>query len=86
MKVEQFINEDGFMKRVIGFFLIALAGGVVALGLYKVFEKKQVPYSYSNQYRVPVSRVNYTPGAPLNDPDFETAAAISVHAVVHVKT
>jgi serine protease Do len=74
------------MKRVGVFFLIALAGGVIALGLYKVFEKKEIPYSYSNQYRVPVSRVNYTPGAPLNDPDFETAAAISVHAVVHVKT
>jgi serine protease Do len=74
------------MKRVVGIFLIALAGGVIALGLYKVVEKKQVPYSYSIQDRIPVSRTNYMPGVPFNEPDFETAAAISIHAVVHVKT
>jgi serine protease Do len=74
------------MKRVVGIFLIALAGGVIALGLYKVMEKKQVPYSYSIQDRIPVSKTNYMPGAPFNEPDFETAAAISIHAVVHVKT
>jgi Do/DeqQ family serine protease len=74
------------MKKVVGIFLIALAGGAIALGLYKIFEKKQVPYSSTDQYRVPVNRVNYTPGISLNEPDFETAAAISIHAVVHVKT
>ena len=73
------------MKRVVGIFLIALTGGVIALGLYKVFEKKQVPYSYSIQDRIPISRAEYMPGLP-NEPDFETAAAISIHAVVHVKT
>ena len=30
--------------------------------------------------------MNYMPGTPFNEPDFETAAAISVHAVVHIKT
>jgi serine protease Do len=74
------------MKRVVGIFLIALAGGVIALGLYRVFDKKQVPYSYSIQDRIPVSRTNYEPGLSFNEPDFETAAALSVHAVVHVKT
>jgi serine protease Do len=74
------------MKRVVGVFLIALAGGVIALGLYRVFEKKQAPYSYSTNDRIPVSRTEYMPGAPLNEPDFESAAAISIHAVVHVKT
>jgi serine protease Do len=72
------------MKRVIGIFLIALMGGVIALGLYKMFEKRQVSYSY--QERVPVSRADFMPSAAFNEPDFETAAAISVHAVVHVKT
>jgi serine protease Do len=74
------------MKKIVGIFLIALAGGAVALGLYKIFEKKQAPYSYSNQYQIPVSKANFSPGGPLNEPDFETAAAISIHAVVHVKT
>jgi len=74
------------MKKVVGIFLIALAGGAIALGLYKVFEKKQTPYYNSVQERIPVSRTDYMPGAPFNEPDFETAAAISIHAVVHVKT
>ncbi len=74
------------MKRVVGVFLIALAGGAVALGLYKVFEKKQAPYYNSIHERIPVSRTDYMPGAAFNEPDFETAAAISIHAVVHVKT
>lgn len=74
------------MKKVVGIFLIALAGGAVALGLYKVFEKKQTPYYNSVQERIPVSRTDYMPGATFNEPDFETAAAISIHAVVHVKT
>ena len=74
------------MKKIVGIFLIALAGGAVAIGLYKIFEKKQAPYSYSSQYRIPVSKTEYMSGVPFNEPDLETAAAMSVHAVVHVKT
>ena len=58
------------MKRVVGIFLIALLGGVIALGLYKAFEKNQVPYSFSMLDRIPVSRTNYMPGAAFNEPDF----------------
>jgi serine protease Do len=72
------------MKRIIGIFLIATMGGVIALGLCKIFEKKQVSYSF--QEKIPVSRADYMPSAAFNEPDFETAAAISIHAVVHVKT
>ncbi|MEI6900456.1 MAG: trypsin-like peptidase domain-containing protein, partial [Bacteroidota bacterium] len=74
------------MKKVVGIFLIAMAGGAMSLGLYKIFEKKQVPFSYSAQERIPVSKTSYMPGAVFNEPDFETAASISIHAVVHVKT
>jgi serine protease Do len=74
------------MKRVVSIFLIALAGGIAALGLYKLIERKQSIRTYSAYDRIPVSRTEYMPGAPLNEPDFETAAAISIHAVVHVKT
>lgn len=74
------------MKRLIGLFLVAVAGGAVALGAYKLMEKKQPSYSYSTQQQLPLRPVNYIPGTPFNEPDFETAAALSIHAVVHIKT
>ena len=74
------------MKKLAGLFLMAILGGVVALGLYKTFEKKNVVY-YSKPEGIPVRQVAfYGPEAPGNLPDFETAAAISVHAVVHIKS
>ncbi|MCX6243733.1 MAG: Do family serine endopeptidase [Bacteroidetes bacterium] len=74
------------MKRLIGFFLVALAGGVVALGAYKLTEKKHPYYSYNSEQSVPVRNVSYSPGPAFDQPDFEMAASISVHAVVHIKT
>jgi serine protease Do len=74
------------MKRVIGIFLIAVAGGAAALGLYKAIEKKQAPSYYAPKERIPVAKADYIPGAAFNLPDFEAAAAVSIHAVVHVKT
>ncbi len=73
------------MKRIAGIFLIALIGGAVSLGLYKAFEKKQYILN-SRPEGIPVRQVNYNPGAAFNLPDFEAAAAISVHAVVHIKS
>jgi Do/DeqQ family serine protease len=72
------------MKKFVGFFLIALAGGLVSLGLYKAFEKKPA-YIYTHQEAIPVQKVNYMEGVP-NLPDFEAAATNSIHAVVHIKS
>jgi serine protease Do len=74
------------MKRLIGLFLMAIAGGVVALGSYMLIEKSHPTYVYSTEPRIPVHSASYVPGAALNQPDFEAAAAISVHAVVHIKS
>jgi Do/DeqQ family serine protease len=74
------------MKRLIGLFLVAVAGGAVALGAYKLMEKKQPYYSYAAGQKMLLRPVNYMPGIPFNEPDFETAAEISVQAVVHIKT
>ncbi len=73
------------MKKFIGLFLVAVAGGAVALGLSKLVERKQV-HLYGAEQQAPVRQVGYMPGASFNQPDFEGAAAISVHAVVHIKT
>ncbi|MGA3013379.1 MAG: Do family serine endopeptidase [Bacteroidales bacterium] len=74
------------MKRLIGLFLVALLGGVVALGAYKLLEKKDPHYIYAAAPQMSLRPVNYIPGTPFNEPDFETAAATSVPAVVHIKT
>lgn len=73
------------MKRIAGVFIIALIGGAVSLGLYKTFEKKQY-FGNSRPEGIPISRVNYNPSAAFNQPDFEAAASISIHAVVHIKS
>lgn len=73
------------MKRIAGMFLIALAGGAFALGLYKAFENKIV-YSNNKPQGIPIQKVNYNPSAAFNLPDFEEAASLSVHAVVHIKS
>lgn len=74
------------MKRLIGLFLIAVAGGAVALGAYKLMEKKQISYVFASGQQASLRPVNYVPGTPFNEPDFETAAEMTVHAVVHIKT
>ncbi|MEI7727267.1 MAG: trypsin-like peptidase domain-containing protein [Bacteroidota bacterium] len=73
------------MKRIAGIFLIALLGGAVSLGLYKAFEKKQYFFN-SRPEGIPIEQVSYNPSAAFNQPDFEAAAAISIHAVVHIKS
>ncbi len=73
------------MKRIAGFFLVALMGGMVSLGMYKLFEKKQI-FVESRPEGIPIRQVSYNPSASFNQPDFEAAAAISVHAVVHIKS
>lgn len=74
------------MKRLIGFFLVAVAGGAVALGAYKLIEKTHPTYVYTAGQQMSLKPVSYIPGTPFNEPDFESAAAISVPAVVHIKT
>jgi len=65
---------------------MAIAGGIVALASYKLIEKTHPSYIYTTEPRIPVHTASYIPGTALNQPDFETAAAISVHAVVHIKS
>ena len=73
------------MKRIAGIFLIAMLGGAVSLGLYKAFEKKQY-YFNPRPDGIPIKQVSYNPAAAFNEPDFEAAAAASIHAVVHIKS
>lgn len=73
------------MKRTVGIFLIAMLGGAVTLGLYKAFENK-TSFLSSRPEGIPVRPVSYNMNAPNALPDFEAAAANSIHAVVHIKS
>jgi Do/DeqQ family serine protease len=68
---------------------IAILGGAVVLGSYKMFfEQPQSKLSLSNDAqtsKLPVQQVGYTGSAPINTVDFTEAAERTIHAVVHVK-
>jgi serine protease Do len=72
------------MKRFVAVFLIALAGGAVALGLSRVFDNRTAHLRSAVGPTIPVREVGFAPAGNL--PDFEQAAALSVHAVVHIRT
>lgn len=73
------------MKKVAALFFVALAGGAMALGLFFLFEKKSPVYR-DIPVTLPIRQANLTASAPMNLPDFEAAADLSIHAVVHIKS
>lgn len=75
------------MNQVIKFFLVAVLGGVVSLGLYSAFENSNITDS-SSEEKPSFQLTNYTssPSVPLESIDFVNAAQNTVNAVVHVTT
>jgi len=70
-------------KKILTTFMIAMAGGIFAIGatgLFKTFTTKRV----SVQPEIPVQLTSY--GMNPGNLDFTSAAAASIHAVVHIKT
>jgi S1-C subfamily serine protease len=81
---KNFIAMNNSFRTKILVVLFALAGGFAgAYILQKVNPEKMQVVSTGN---VPVRMVSYNPAAPENAIDFTTAAEMSIHAVVHVKT
>ena len=76
------------MKRIVGVLFIAILGGAVSLGLYKLIEKKDRPfqYSYHTDSRLPVHPASYSLNSGFSLPDFEVPAAMSIPAVVNIQT
>jgi Do/DeqQ family serine protease len=74
------------MKKIAGSLLIAIAGGVIALGAYSLIGKKEVQY-YNSTPSTPAYLASM-PGisGAMVLPDFTVAASSTVHAVVHIKT
>lgn len=75
------------MKKILSVFAIASIGGLTSLGINHLLEDKQSTSADMLGYHAPVKYVNMPAAASMeNNIDFTTAADLSVHAVVHVKT
>lgn len=86
MKFKNNHKKYNAMKKTLNVFLIAAIGGTCALGVNKYFEKaNSTEYSQKTNSNIPVSLVSL-PASPENAINFTSAADLSVHAVVHVKT
>jgi serine protease Do len=72
------------LKKTLYILALAAAGGIA--GAYWAGSRQSgTVLQHSAADKQPVHFVN-SPGAPVTGPDFTTAADLSVHAVVHVKT
>lgn len=72
------------MRKFAGLMLVAMLGGIASLALFKAFDKQNGLFNQRPD-GIPISRVSYNPSAAANT-DFEAAASMSVHAVVHIKS
>ncbi|MEO8590376.1 MAG: Do family serine endopeptidase [Flavobacteriales bacterium] len=77
------------MKRIFGYFVMALAGGAIALGGHDLIERRANDRSFADSNTNPAVRFVNLPGpsgTPTTAVDFTGAAENSVNAVVHVTT
>ena len=81
------------MKKITSVFIIASIGGFAALGINQLFQKEATvlaeqkhPLSNYNTTATPINYANMSGGSPESKIDFTTAAELSVHSVVNVKT
>lgn len=73
------------MKKFISFFLVALLGGLVFLAIAKGVSRKNGGIRTLQDENMPVIQTGGSMSAVIG-PDFTSAADVSVHAVVHIKT
>lgn len=73
------------MKKYAGYLLVAILGGFISLGSFALLEKKSNNLQGVPQPPIPVTYASMA-GSDAILPDFTTAANMSIHAVVHIKT
>ncbi len=71
-------------KKILGTFLVACLGGAVALGVFKIVEKKNPKSIEEMQGKVAFANLKNPDGTPAFD--FTQPSAIATPAVVHIKT
>jgi serine protease Do len=73
------------MKKFGGYLIVAVLGSLISVGAMSLIQKNYDKVKGVPQPNIPARLANYTSEGPAL-PDFTTAANISVHAVVHIKT
>ncbi len=74
------------MKKFGSALLIAILGGISALGINQLIQKSNNNDHSQLNYQTPVKYIHTAVKNPENEVDFVAAAEMSVHSVVHVKT
>jgi Do/DeqQ family serine protease len=72
------------MKRILGYFLAAIVGGLVFAIAFNAFNKPDRNPLTGESGKIPVVSTDYSPRAAVIGPDFVDAADMTVHAVVHI--
>ncbi|NVO21022.1 MAG: Do family serine endopeptidase [Bacteroidetes bacterium] len=73
------------MKKFGGYLVVAFLASLISLGTFAILQRKSSGQLGIPQQSLPVHLASMS-GAPNGLPDFTTAANMSIHAVVHIKT
>lgn len=74
------------MKKYLSLLVVAILGGAITLGSYKLLEEKHVMYTNgNNDAQTFQTSFNVPPAVNMDEEGFTTAANKTVHSVVHVK-
>lgn len=75
-----------FLTKIGTGLLIAISGGLIALGINRITTDNQTRSNYPFSYETPAYLTSNRSVAPMILPDFTEPADNSIHAVVHIKT
>lgn len=75
-----------YLRKIGTGLIIAVAGGLIALGADKIFDDNTAGYNRNFDNKVPGYLTSDQVTSPMTLPDFTVAADQTIHAVVHIKT
>ena len=74
------------MKKILVTIMVAIIGGIISLGIYKLIEKDNIERNVLQPEQTPIMTVRNSTNEIAIGPDFTHAAESSIHAVVYIKT
>lgn len=75
-----------YLRKIGTGLIIAVTGGLIALGADRIFDDNQAVYNSAFDSKVPAYLTSDSKMSPMTLPDFTVAADQTIHAVVHIKT
>lgn len=74
------------IKKLTGGLLIAITGGLIALGANQLINNNQAENGQNSNWQVPAYLTSNPVSTPMSLPDFTVAADQTINSVVHIKT